>query len=115
MIARSDVPFALSPGDTVAAVLPSGPPDVEKFAAGVAWLRAQGFTVREPQDVAQRKHRYLAGSRQERLQELSAAYADPSVRAVYCGRGGYGAMHLLDAFSEVIVHNPAKLVIGFSD
>ena len=115
MIARPDTPWALRSGDTVAAVLPSGPPDVEKFAAGCRWLEAQGFKVRLDPAAAQRKQRYLAGTRQERLAELVRAYKDPDVRAVYCGRGGYGAMHILDAFAEAVAASPPKLVIGFSD
>jgi muramoyltetrapeptide carboxypeptidase len=112
---RADAPWALRRGDTVAAVLPSGPPDVERFDAGCRWLAEQGFTVRVQPGASARKQRYLAGTSAERLAELSDAYKDPNVRAVWCGRGGYGAMHLLDGFLDVVKTAPPKLVIGFSD
>lgn len=115
MIERSDKPFALNKGDTVAAVLPSGPPDVEKFTAGCKWLTEQGFNVKVAPGAVDRKVRYLAGSNEQRLAELRDAYSDPAVRAVYCGRGGYGAMHLLTELTRVVGANPPKLVIGFSD
>jgi muramoyltetrapeptide carboxypeptidase len=113
MIARADASWALRPGDTVAAVLPSGPPNVANFDAGVAWLKEQGFKVRVGNSA--RKHRYLAGTSAERFAEFAAAYQDPAVRAVYCGRGGYGAMHLLPQLDAVFASHPPKLVIGFSD
>jgi muramoyltetrapeptide carboxypeptidase len=115
MSERRDLPYALRPGDTISAVLPSGPPDLTRFDAGVMWLESQGFKVRVAPGARDRVHRYTAGTVQERGDELCAAYADPSVRALYCGRGGYGAMHLLDRFLEVVATNPPKLVIGFSD
>jgi muramoyltetrapeptide carboxypeptidase len=109
------LPYALHPGDTIAAVLPSGPPDLARFDAGVAWLESKGFKVRVGPKARGRVHRYLAGSAAERLEELVQAYVDPDVRAVFCGRGGYGAMHLLDAFSTAARASWPKLVIGFSD
>lgn len=113
MIARADTPWALRRGDTVAAVLPSGRPNVENFDAGIAWLEAQGFNVRTAD--SSRKQRYLAGTSEQRLSEFATAYKDPEVRAVYCGRGGYGAMHLLPQLDALFASSPPKLVIGFSD
>jgi muramoyltetrapeptide carboxypeptidase len=115
MIARADAPWGLRPGDTVAAVLPSGPPDVHNFDAGCEWLRERGFNPSVQPRASARRHRYLAGTHEERLAELAAAYRDPNIRAVYCGRGGYGAMHLLDDFLRVVAQTPPKLLIGFSD
>lgn len=52
-----------------------------------------------------------AGTPEERLQDLNEAYADPTVDAILCSRGGYGLAQIID---KVIV-NKHKLLMGFSD
>jgi muramoyltetrapeptide carboxypeptidase len=59
------------------------------------------------------RHRYLAGSDERRLAELTAALADTGARAVFCARGGYGMTRLLPGLEGM--PPPAKPVIGFSD
>jgi muramoyltetrapeptide carboxypeptidase len=41
------------------------------------------------------RHRYLAGQDERRLLELNRALADPAIRAIFCARGGYGTLRLL--------------------
>lgn len=68
-------------------------------------------------DIFQR-HRYLAGEDGRRLSELTRALSDPDVRAVFCARGGYGAMRLLarlDGSGDGGLRNSRKHIIGFSD
>jgi muramoyltetrapeptide carboxypeptidase len=61
------------------------------------------------------RHRYLAGDDARRLSELTAALADPDIRAVFCARGGYGAMRLLARLAAAGPPDPPKLLVGFSD
>ena len=105
-------PFpALHPGDRVAAVAPAGPFDRAAFESGVAVI-AQRYRVQfDPGILAQ--HRYLAGGDLRRLAELSAALADPRIKAVFCARGGYGALRLLAGLAGVSCS--PKPLIGFSD
>jgi muramoyltetrapeptide carboxypeptidase len=58
--------------------------------------------------------RYLAGSDARRLNELTGALADPTVRAVFCARGGYGSARLLPKLAAA-PESPAKPLLGFSD
>ena len=39
---------------------------------------------------------YFAGSAEERLADLHAAFADPEVAGIVCSRGGYGSNYLLE-------------------
>lgn len=102
---------ALRPGDRVAVVAPAGPFDRAAFESGVAVI-AERYRVQFDPGVLARQ-RYLAGGDVRRLAELSAALADPRVKAVFCARGGYGALRLLPGLSGVSC--PAKPLIGFSD
>ena len=45
---------------------------------------------------AYRHYGYLAGTDDERLVDLNAAIADPTVDAIWCLRGGYGMTRILD-------------------
>ncbi len=106
-------PAALRPGDRIAVVAGSGLLDPGQVDAGLALLRARGFDVvaaplREP-------NRYMAAPDRERLEDLVAAFADPSVRAVWCARGGYGMVRLLPGLDPAWLRERRKLVIGYSD
>ena len=87
-------PRALAPGDPVAVVAPSGPVPRESFAAGAAILGARYRLVHDERIFERRG--FLAGSDEARAEELRRALADPTVAAMFCARGGYGLMRILD-------------------
>jgi muramoyltetrapeptide carboxypeptidase len=61
------------------------------------------------------RYGYLAGSDDQRLGDLNAALQDPSIDAVWCLRGGYGATRILDRVDfEALARRP-KPLIGYSD
>lgn len=56
-----------------------------------------------------------AGTISDRLSDLQHAMDDDNVKAIFCSRGGYGVVHLIDKldFSRFRLH--PKWLIGFSD
>lgn len=109
-------PKALKPGDTIAVIStssPTSPPD-SAFAEGLAWIETNGFTPKLMPNAKAQWH-YLAGTDAERLSDLHAAFADPSVDGILCARGGYGTMRLLPHIDFSIIQNNPKVLIGFSD
>jgi muramoyltetrapeptide carboxypeptidase LdcA involved in peptidoglycan recycling len=124
-------PRRLRPGDTVAVVAPSGPPDPARLAAGCAVLRDFGLDVVVGKHVLARVdlaeaepvppgRQALAGTDADRAADLVAAWCDPAVRAVLCARGGYGATRMLDHLdwaacaAAAAAHGP-KILHGSSD
>jgi muramoyltetrapeptide carboxypeptidase len=105
-------PPALRAGDRVAVIAPASAFDRESFEAGLAVIAAR-YEARYQPSILER-HRYLAGADARRLAELSAALTDPAVKAVFCARGGYGAMRLLGELRALREFAPKPLV-GFSD
>jgi muramoyltetrapeptide carboxypeptidase len=105
----------LQPGARVALVAPAGPlslpSDIDRATANtraLGWLPVVGEHVRERQD-------YFAGYDDERLADLNAALRDDSIDAVWCLRGGYGAMRLLEGLDYEALRRTPKPVIGYSD
>jgi muramoyltetrapeptide carboxypeptidase len=103
---------ALRPGDAVAVIAPASGFERAAFDAGLALLAAH-YQVSYDAGLFERE-RYLAGSDARRLAELTAALADPTRRALFCARGGYGATRLLAALKDTPA-GPAKPLVGFSD
>ncbi len=108
------VPPALKPGDKIALVAPAGPIDLAKVETYVAQMRREGFEVQLPPGIDRRAD-YLAGSDDQRIDELNAAIRDPSVRAIFPCRGGYGVMRTLDRVDYAALRRDPKIVTGFSD
>jgi len=108
-------PAPLRPGDVVRVVAPSGPVDPEALERGLAVLREEfGLVVRMRPDVTAR-HGFLAGDDARRLEEWREAASDLEARALFCARGGYGAMRLLPRLEAARLLHPPKWVVGFSD
>ena len=56
-----------------------------------------------------------SGTIKERLDDLLWAVGEPSVRAILCSRGGYGAVQLLPSLPAELLRRDPKWLIGFSD
>jgi muramoyltetrapeptide carboxypeptidase len=109
------LPPPLSTGARVALVAPAGPlRGEEELDTSVANARALGWEPLPGANVLAR-HDYLCGTDAERLQDLNAALADESVDAIWCVRGGYGAMRLLPHVDWASLTRRPRALIGFSD
>lgn len=108
------VPPPLHPGDTIAIIPTARAITLEELQAGIALAESWGLRVRLGAGVG-RKHYQQAGSAAERAADLQAALMDDAVKAVWCARGGYGTVHLLELVDfSPLLQNP-KWIIGFSD
>jgi muramoyltetrapeptide carboxypeptidase len=97
----------------VRVVAPSSPFPVEKLAAGIARLRAAGWTVDdgEARSLLRGRHAYLNGTDEERLRDLEEALqSDADV--VWLARGGYGLTRIIQRL-DVPARGP--ILMGFSD
>ncbi len=57
----------------------------------------------------------FSGFVEQRLADLQAAMDNPDVKLIFCSRGGYGAVHLLDRINFTSIKDNPKWLIGFSD
>ncbi|QTX06320.1 LD-carboxypeptidase [Agromyces archimandritae] len=88
----------LAAGARVALVAPSGPPPAAELARAVSLVSAWGLepVVFESARSAHPRARYLAAPDAVRAADLETAWCDPAIDAVFCVRGGYGAVRILD-------------------
>jgi muramoyltetrapeptide carboxypeptidase len=108
-------PRALPPAAHIAVLAASGPSERERISEGARAIERRGHRVTIAANIDHRHRGYLAGSDDERVEELNRFLRDPQFDAFFVARGGYGAMRILDRIDyAAIAHNP-RPVIGFSD
>jgi muramoyltetrapeptide carboxypeptidase len=108
-------PKALRAGDTVGVIAPAtSVPDPDRLALVEPTLKFFGLRMRLGKYVAHGSG-YVSRSINERLDDLHAMFRDPEVQAVFCIRGGYGSMQLLDRIDYDLIRRNPKVFIGYSD
>jgi len=104
----------LSPKDNIGIIAPASPFDKKKFFKGIAVLEQLGFKA-----VFSKKifgaHEFFAGSDHQRAHLLNSMFADSSIKAIWCARGGYGSLRILPLIDYNIVRSNPKVFIGCSD
>ncbi len=108
-------PKALRKGDIVAIVAPASPPaSEEKLEKGIRYLEQNGYRVILGKNL-HRKRGYLAGTDKERASDLNELFANKSVKAIFCARGGYGASRILSLLDYQLIRSNPKILVGYSD
>lgn len=112
---RVILPPPLRRGDPVRIIAPSSPFDPAALERGLEVLSGRlGLQPRMRADLSARRA-YLAGDDARRAEEWREAVADPEARAIFCARGGYGAMRILTAVDPAPLLERPKALVGFSD
>ena len=107
------IPPPLTPGDRIWVIMPSGPlKDRTIFDQSIELWEKRGYQVDLYQEYEARWD-YLAGSDEQRRIGLQIGLQENSIKAIVCGRGGYGGARLLENWTWQI--EQTKWLIGFSD
>ena len=77
-------------------------------------MKEWGFEIRIGSTVGLKDFTF-AGTDEERLKDLQQMLDDDSVKAIMLGRGGYGAVRIIDQIDFTRFEKKPKWVIGFSD
>jgi muramoyltetrapeptide carboxypeptidase len=108
-------PAALRAGATLAVLSPASTPKADRVYRGMERLRALGYkTVLSPHALDSGPL-YYAGTLEQRLGSLHAAFADPAIDGIVCTRGGWGSAELLPYLDAELVRNNPKAFVGYSD
>jgi muramoyltetrapeptide carboxypeptidase len=107
-------PAALRPGARIALVAPAGPLAEGAAERAVQRVEAMGWIPRLGEHASGR-HGYLAGTDDQRLADLNRALRSDDIDTIWCLRGGYGTMRILDRIDWPALQRRPRALIGFSD
>ena len=109
-------PPYLQAGDTVAIVAPSGILKNRTGEVQQAQKLLKGWGLHSViGDHVFNKSNHFAGTDDERCEDFQKALDDPKISAIWCARGGYGTVRILDKLDWSNFKENPKWIIGFSD
>lgn len=101
---------------TIGIVSPASPQrDVSRLERGIAYLEGLGHTVVCAPHALSVHAGYLAGTDEQRLDDLHAMFADKRIDAIFCARGGYGSARIIEKLNYGMIRKNPKIFVGFSD
>lgn len=107
------LPPYVKPGDLVSIAAPArwvDPADVQNF---LSMLEQEGLKTMTG-SIYTRDHQF-AGEDKDRLEDLQHMLDHPDIKAIFCARGGYGTLRLLNKIDLKGFAEHPKWVVGFSD
>jgi muramoyltetrapeptide carboxypeptidase len=106
---------AVQSGAGIGVIAPASFAQPGRIDAGLEHLRGLGFGPLISQHALERGPLFFAGTIEQRLIDLHAAFTDETTRFVMCLRGGYGSNYLLDGLDLQLIGNHPKPFFGYSD
>jgi muramoyltetrapeptide carboxypeptidase len=109
-------PPYLKVGDTVAIVAPAG---ILKHKTGEiqqaqALLKSWGLHAVVGKHIFNQEN-HFSGTDDERCEDFQNALDDSKISAIWCARGGYGSIRILDKLDWTQFNKNPKWIIGYSD
>ncbi len=108
-------PPAVSADAGISIVAAASSAQLERVEKGIAALRALGFAPALGLNTLHRGPLYFAGTPEQRLADLHAAFRDANTAAVMCLRGGYGSNYILDDLDLELFRKHPKVFFAYSD
>ena len=108
-------PAHLKKGDTIIILSPAGRiKDKATIDAGIELANHWGLVVFFGNHMLSQDNTF-AGTDEQRIEDLQKALDDPSIKAIWAARGGYGAVRIIDDLDFTKFMEHPKWIIGYSD
>lgn len=107
-------PPYLKKGDTIAIVATARKNVEDNLKPAISWLKSWGLEVVIGSTIGLDKDQ-LAGTDEQRAADFQAQMDNPNIKAIWCVRGGYGTVRMIDLLDFTKFKQAPKWVIGFSD
>lgn len=108
-------PCPLHNGDTIGLIAPSSPITQERLIKCINVITSLGFEVFLGKSAFESLNGYLAGSDETRANDMNRMFADPSIDAIFCIRGGYGSTRIMNMLDYRMIQRNPKIFLGYSD
>lgn len=108
-------PPYLKKGDTIMILAPAGRiKDKSSVDQGIELANHWGLVVFLGNHLFSQDDTF-AGTDSERLEDLQNALDNPSIKSIWCARGGYGAVRIIDQLDFTKFMQSPKWIVGYSD
>lgn len=108
-------PSRLNQGDKVSIIAPStSVSDPDEIAKAYEFISSLGLIAQTAKNL-RNPFGYKTKSIESRIEDLHESFADETVKAVFCIRGGYGSAALIDSINYDLIKNNPKIFLGYSD
>lgn len=107
-------PELLKAGDRVAIVATARKISSAELQPAIRLLESWGLEVMLPKNIYAESNQF-AGSDAERASDLQWALDREDVKAVFCARGGYGTVRIVDMVDYKHLAEKPKWIVGYSD
>lgn len=87
----------------------------ERAQTCIDTLKEWGYQVKVGSTLGSDSTNYFSGPDDKRLQDFQEMLDDDTVKAILCGRGGYGMGRIIDRIDFKGFKRKPKWIIGFSD
>jgi muramoyltetrapeptide carboxypeptidase len=108
-------PPYLEPGDTIGIACPAGYMAAARAQTCIDTLGQWGYQVKVGKTLGSDSATYFSGTDEERLRDFQELLDDDNIKAILCGRGGYGMSRIIDRIDFRKFKKNPKWIIGFSD
>ncbi|TBW27509.1 LD-carboxypeptidase [Gramella sp. KN1008] len=109
------IPEALKEGDTIGIVSPASAIfETEPYDIAKETFEAMGLKVKFGKFTSNR-YGHLAGTDEERAEELNEMFRDKNIKAIIALRGGSGSARILDKLDYEAIRKNPKIFAGYSD
>ena len=104
----------LQPGDQIALVAPARKVIHDEIAVAIRKMESAGYRVVYEEDLFAEFHQF-AGEDPIRVATFQRYLDDPAIRMIWCVRGGYGSVRIIDQLDFTAFQKSPKWIAGFSD
>ncbi len=108
------VPAPLKKGDTIAIVSTARKILISEIDPTISYLKKLGYQILLGSTIGLEFHQF-AGTDEERAEDFQQMINNPKVKAIWCARGGYGTVRIIDRIDFSPLQNTPKWIIGYSD
>ena len=107
-------PRPLKKGDSVTILSTARKISMPELQSFVDCVESWGLVVNFAANLFEEHHQF-AGTVEQRVDDLQHALDDESCKAIFCARGGYGTVQLIDKIDFNGFEKHPKWIVGYSD
>lgn len=104
----------LKKGDQVVILSTARAIEIDELQYAIELIKSWGLNPILGQTIGARENQF-AGSDELRAREFQEMLDNPDIKAIFCARGGYGTVRIMDQLDFTQFTHQPKWIIGYSD